>query len=424
VADGSYGLNLAQPPAGEPVALNEAKNFVKVDADFNDDDALILGLIRTARRLCELHTGRQFVSATWRHTLDYFPGYLAGSPSTYTAWREWPAYGDIIRLPKPPCQAVLQITYLDTTGTLRFLDPSLYQVNTDSEPCRIRPAYGQVWPVARAQLGAVNTLYQAGYGPVTSLTAAVPTSAAAATTTVAGAIVVPGVVTVVPASMAGIGVGVLLAIDAAGTPETVTVTATTPTTFTATFAAAHLAGFTVQTLTNAIGTAVTIVGPQIVTPASMLGIAVGVVLNVDNGSSFEQVVVTVVTATTFAANFLKTHLAGFSIAPAGPPSPQQAATPASMNGIYSGTVLNVDSGSNREQVTVSATTPTTFTAPFTLPHAAGATIGPGLPPTVTDALLRAVGYFYANREGGPEVQDGLPAVTKILLDGEWYGEYA
>ncbi len=52
----------------------------------------------------------------------------------------------------------------------------------------------------------------------------------------------------------------------------------------------------------------------------------------------------------------------------------QAATPSSMANIVAGTVLAIDSGPNAETVVVISTTATTFTADFSRTHAAGATI--------------------------------------------------
>jgi hypothetical protein len=52
----------------------------------------------------------------------------------------------------------------------------------------------------------------------------------------------------------------------------------------------------------------------------------------------------------------------------------QAATPSSMTGIMTGSVIEVDSGNNAETVTVTTTTATTFTANFAKTHATGAAL--------------------------------------------------
>jgi hypothetical protein len=112
--------------------------------------------------------------------------------------------------------------------------------------------------------------------------------------------------TVTPSSMSGIVMGALLYVaDANGAnAETVTVTGTTLTTFTATFANAH-AGDPAGTTVSASITA----GVQTVTPASMTGIVIGAELAVSNAdlSAAETVVVTGVAGATFTATFANAH---------------------------------------------------------------------------------------------------------------------
>jgi len=149
--------------------------------------------------------------------------------------------------------------------------------------------------------------------------------AAGAVTTSATA-VSPGSVVVTPASMAGIAVGSVLAVDVGAAFETVTVTAATGTTFTATFANTHsgtwaingspvLRDYSLRFLrakffpTTTTCTCTVAVGTASPTPASMTGIVVGSVLTIDAGTSQETVTVTAVTGTTFTATFAKAHSA-------------------------------------------------------------------------------------------------------------------
>lgn len=109
-------------------------------------------------------------------------------------------------------------------------------------------------------------------------------------------------------------------------------------------------------------------GSQTATLSSTSGFVVGTELTIDSGSGRETVAVTAVTAQTFTATFTKTHAAGVTIV--GP----LEARPSSMSEIDVGTVLIVDSDPNQEVVTATATTPTTFTASFTMSHEAGVPI--------------------------------------------------
>lgn len=157
-----YGLVQTTPPAVEPVLLADAKLWGKIDT--TADDAIVTSLITAARDYAEDYTGRAFITQSYRLTLDRFPGIVGSSPSVYAAYRDWPIFWDLIRFPKPPLISVDSVQYVDTAGNVDVVDPSIYQADTDAEPGRLRPAYGQIWPVPRAQLAAVQIVYTCGYG--------------------------------------------------------------------------------------------------------------------------------------------------------------------------------------------------------------------------------------------------------------------
>lgn len=131
-------------PATEPITTAEAKLFLHLDADFTDEDTLILSLIKSGVDRCERVTGRALITQTWRATLDYF--------------------ADVIELPYPPLISVSGIAYDDTNGAAQTASSSLYTVDADSLPGRIRLAYDQDWPDTRDYPGAVRITYVAGYG--------------------------------------------------------------------------------------------------------------------------------------------------------------------------------------------------------------------------------------------------------------------
>lgn len=136
-------------PASEPVTLAEAKLHLRVEV--SDDDDLITGLLKAARQYAETVTGRQLMQATWRLNLDAWPD------------------DDEIRVPKPPLQSVSSITYVDTAGATQTVAASDYQVDANSEPGRIVPAYGEVWPAVRDQLNAIAVTYVAGGAAASSV---------------------------------------------------------------------------------------------------------------------------------------------------------------------------------------------------------------------------------------------------------------
>lgn len=63
---------LLTPPAAEPLTLAEAKLFLRVEHD--DDDDLIGTLVRGARGHVEAKTRRALITQTWRLVLDAWPG--------------------------------------------------------------------------------------------------------------------------------------------------------------------------------------------------------------------------------------------------------------------------------------------------------------------------------------------------------------
>ena len=152
-------MQLITLPAGEPVSLAEAKLHLRVD--FDDDDSLIQVLISAARQAAETLTNRQLVTARWRMVLDSFPGpSLMGVPAGQT----FTLPGHAVLLPKSPVQSVVEIRYLDMAGAWQVMPAANYTVDCACEPARITPVFGQIWPIALPQIGAVSVIFDAGYG--------------------------------------------------------------------------------------------------------------------------------------------------------------------------------------------------------------------------------------------------------------------
>lgn len=109
------------------------------------DDPDLTRLIIGARHAAERKTRCALITQTWDLSLDGFP-----------SWE--------LRIPKPPLQSVTSITYVDTDGTTQTLAASAYTVDIKSQPGRITPAYGLVWPVTRYQVNAVTVRFVCGFG--------------------------------------------------------------------------------------------------------------------------------------------------------------------------------------------------------------------------------------------------------------------
>jgi uncharacterized phiE125 gp8 family phage protein len=134
-------------PDVEPVTLADAKRHANVDDSFHDNQ--IEGLIAAARGHAERVTERQFITAVYVLHLEAFP--------------------EEIEIPKPPLQTIDAIKYIDPDGVEQTMTVDVdYQLVTGSEPARVRPAYGTVWPTTKAVADAITVEFTAGYGDAAS----------------------------------------------------------------------------------------------------------------------------------------------------------------------------------------------------------------------------------------------------------------
>lgn len=138
---------LVVPPAGEPITVAEAKAHLRVD--IADDDVLIGVLIAAARQFAEMRTQRQFLTAQWRQVLDKF------------------SHG--ITLDKCPVVSVQSIQYLDMSGVWQTVPSTDYVVDMSTEPARITPIFGRIWPIAMPQIGSIKIDFTSGYGDATKV---------------------------------------------------------------------------------------------------------------------------------------------------------------------------------------------------------------------------------------------------------------
>ncbi len=134
-------VKLIAPPLIEPIKREDVEAHLR--CDLTAESALIDSYIAAVRQQAEAITRRALITQTWELVLDEFP------PD--------------ITLPFPPLQSVVSVKYIDTAGVEQTLSASSYIVDTDSEPARITPAYGEVWPSTRCQVNAVRIRFVCGY---------------------------------------------------------------------------------------------------------------------------------------------------------------------------------------------------------------------------------------------------------------------
>lgn len=196
------GLIIERPPLVEPVSLTQAKNFLRLEADFTMDDDLISTLIVAGRELTETFTGLSLVQKGYLQVLDSFPYFtdtvssqMAYPPSYYslprystTLWN----YSQMIKMYYPPLVSVDRITFLSSTdsqwhdmiqappqwypGTTYSASPasSVTDGNGNVQVCiqsgvaqHLPPIWSKVIGVATAELS--STVVWQNTGPVSTL---------------------------------------------------------------------------------------------------------------------------------------------------------------------------------------------------------------------------------------------------------------
>ncbi|MFH1731832.1 MAG: head-tail connector protein [Planctomycetota bacterium] len=136
-------LRVQTEPALEPLTREQIKEHCRITE--TEEHPLIDAWITAARQRCEQFTNRTLITTSWRLTLDAFPA--------------------VVHLPRPPIQSPLtSVKYYDGSGVQQTLAAANYQLDAESEPGRLVPAYGLTWPTTRSMLNAVEVIYKAGYG--------------------------------------------------------------------------------------------------------------------------------------------------------------------------------------------------------------------------------------------------------------------
>jgi len=130
-------LQLTLPPATEPVTLQQAKTWLKVETD--DEDTLIASLIPAARARAEWHTGRAFITQGW------------------TLWLDSAAAA--IEIPLPPLRAVTAVTLYRADGGEAVLDAGDYTVDVPGSRLAFRDA-----PANLRAVGGIAIAFTCGYG--------------------------------------------------------------------------------------------------------------------------------------------------------------------------------------------------------------------------------------------------------------------
>lgn len=109
-------------------------------------DSLLTSLVTAARQYAEARTWRQIIPASYTLYMDKFP-----------------ISNELIQIWKNPVISISSIKYYDADNVLQTLSSSLYDVDISSEPSRLKPVDGEIWPVTYDRLNAVEIAFTAGY---------------------------------------------------------------------------------------------------------------------------------------------------------------------------------------------------------------------------------------------------------------------
>jgi hypothetical protein len=168
-------------PAAEPVSVAQLIGYGHIDP--NEDQAFLGMLITAAREWCEAFCERAFMFQTKRLLMDFFPGYIdmktagqkVSSPFVSGANAVLVGIRYAIILPWPFVRNVITLQYQDPNdGSMQTMNPvtpttgspttgNQYIVDLDSQPARLTPVFGNMWPVARVAVNAVQVDYETGF---------------------------------------------------------------------------------------------------------------------------------------------------------------------------------------------------------------------------------------------------------------------
>lgn len=129
-------------PSVEPITQTEAKLHLRVD--HNNDDDLIVILIKTIRETVERHINRSLITQTRVIKLDNFP------------------WGDTLKLTCGPVSSLSSIYYDNDSDVNTLLASSAYWTDFDSDIPRV--VVKDSWPSTYDKPNAVQITYISGYG--------------------------------------------------------------------------------------------------------------------------------------------------------------------------------------------------------------------------------------------------------------------
>jgi uncharacterized phiE125 gp8 family phage protein len=131
-------------PAIEPVALADAKQWLKLET--SDDDDVVGALITAARLMVEAQIRRMLITQTWRLIYDCWPN------------------GRLIKIPLAPFQSLAAMRVFDANGAAQTVSASFYYV--DAAPDTARIIFGAPPPMPARAAAGIEIDVVVGYGAI------------------------------------------------------------------------------------------------------------------------------------------------------------------------------------------------------------------------------------------------------------------
>jgi hypothetical protein len=159
-----YTVTRTTAPATEPVTLEDAKAWMRIDID--DDDALITSLIVAAREYAEKYLGRALVTQTWKYSLDMVRSRLGDDLGA--GWYDMPVselfepMPRVIDLPYKPLISITSVTTYSPDNTSAVYSASNYIADTANG--RLVLDETAAWPSPLRDRAAIEVVYVTGYG--------------------------------------------------------------------------------------------------------------------------------------------------------------------------------------------------------------------------------------------------------------------
>lgn len=138
---------LKTPPTSEPVTLADAKEYLRVDA--NADDNQISAMIKAATRKVEAHIDRKLISQEWEIYFDRFPnntkdqwwdGVVDGAIAQFNSLQRW------IDLPFGKMISLTSFETFDDESTVYTANNSDFIVDSAGPHGRVALKRSAVWP--------------------------------------------------------------------------------------------------------------------------------------------------------------------------------------------------------------------------------------------------------------------------------------